>query len=110
MNLLRVKGRPTAGVVRPSGPIDFRNVDALRQAVSEGRRKGLRTMVVDLSEVRYVNSLGISALISLADELAARGGALRLAAAAPKVKVVFDLMGLQAALPLYGSVSAALRN
>lgn len=110
MILLRVKGRPKAGVVRPGGPIDFRNVEALRAAVQEGRRKGLRTMVVDLSEVRYVNSLGISALITLADALAAEGGALRLAAASPKVKVVFDLMGLAAALPLYRSVSAALSN
>lgn len=109
MNLPRVKGRPKAGVLRPSGPIDFRNVDALRQAVDGGRRRGLRTVVVDLSEVRYINSLGLSALISLADALAAGGGELRLAAATPKVKIVFDLMGLEAALPLYGTVSAALK-
>ena len=109
MILQRVKGAPLVGVVRPSGPIDFRNVQALREAVELGRRKGLTRVIVDLSEVRYINSLGISALVSMSDALTEEGGCLRLAAAGPKVKVVFDLMGLDAALPLYRSVAAAVR-
>ncbi len=109
MRVRRVKGAPAIGVSRPEGPIDFRNVDALRAAAEEGLRRGVKSLVLDLAEVRYVNSLGISALISLADRFARAGGALHLAAATPKLKVVFDLMGLQTVLPLRSSVASAVR-
>lgn len=108
MRVRRVKDAPTIGVSRPEGPIDFRNVDALRAAVDDGLRRGVKTFVLDLAEVRYVNSLGISALISIADRLAALGGTLLLAAATPKLKVVFDLMGLGTVLPLKPSVASAV--
>ena len=109
MRVLAVKGLPSIGVLRPEGPIDFRNVGDLRAAADGARRRGRRTLVLDLSETRYINSLGLSALISLSDALAVEGGLLVLAAATPKLKVVLDLMGIAAVLPLFGTVAAAVR-
>jgi len=109
MRVQGVKGLPTIGVLRPEAPIDFRNIDDLRAAADEARRRGRRTIVLDLSDTRYINSLGLSALISLSDALAVQGGLLVLAAATPKLKVVLDLMGIAAVLPLFGTVVAAVR-
>ena len=64
---------------------------------------------MDLSETRYINSMGLSALIALSDALAVNGGLLVLAAATPKLKVVLDLMGIPAVLPLFGTVVSAVR-
>ena len=105
-----VKGLPSVAVIRPEGPIDFRNVAELRSAADAARRRGRRTIILDLSETRYINSLGMSFLISLSDALAVEGGALLLAAATPKLKVVLDLMGIGAVLPLHGTVVSAVRS
>ena len=109
MRVQGVKGLPSIVVLRPEGPIDFRNVAALRSAADAARRRR-RTIVLDLSETRYINSLGMSFLISLSDALAVEGGALLLAAPTPKLKVVLDLMGIAAVLPLHGSVVSAVRR
>jgi anti-anti-sigma factor len=84
-------------------------VGELRSAADASRRKGRRTLVVDLSETRYINSLGMSFLLSLSDALAVDGGSLLLAAATPKLKVVLDLMGIAAVLPVHRSVVSAVR-
>jgi anti-sigma B factor antagonist len=110
MRVQAVKGLPSVGVIRPEGPIDFRNVGELRDVADAARRRGRRMVVLDLSETRYINSLGMSFLISLSDALAVDGGALLLAAATPKLKVVLDLMGIAAVLPLHGTVVAAVRS
>ncbi|HEX7897004.1 MAG TPA: STAS domain-containing protein [Planctomycetota bacterium] len=110
MKVQGVKGLPSIGVLRPEGPIDFRNVDALRAAAADGKRRGRRTLIVDLSDVRYINSFGMSALLALSDDLSDAGGSLVLAAAPPKLKVVLDLMGISAMLPMRGSVVSAVRS
>ena len=110
MRVQGVKGLPSIAVLRPEAPIDFRNVDAFRAAAADAKRRGRRTIVVDLSEVRYINSFGMSALISLADDLVLDGGSLLLAEAPPKLKVVLDLMGIPAILPLHRTVVAAVRS
>lgn len=104
MRMMTVKGVPGVGVLKPEGRLD---VEALRSAVELGRRRGLRSIVLDLSELRYIHSLGISALVALSD---AMDGALLLAGATPKVKIIHDLMGLGAALPLYKTVVAAVKR
>lgn len=110
MQVQRVKGHPAVGVLRPDGPIDYRNVAALQAATSAARRRGLRSLVLDLSDTRYINSLGLSYLVSLSDAMAVDGGALLLAEAPPKLKIVLDLMGVGEMLPLHRSVAAAVRS
>jgi len=93
-------------VVDLDGPIDAKNVAALESSL---RSEPSRTVVLDLERVRYINSAGMAYLIQLSDTLEAAGGGLHLANAQPKVKVVLDLMGLTAFLPLHASVRGALR-
>ena len=74
MRVQRVRELPSVGVAKPEGPIDFRNADVLRAAAAERLRRGVKTLIVDLGEVRYFNSLGISALLAIGDTLDARDG------------------------------------
>jgi anti-anti-sigma factor len=105
---LGIKTSRDLAVVVLRGAIDPKSLSTLEEALAGA--KGIRTAVLDLGEVRYINSAGLAYLVNLADALAARGGGLHLANAQPKVKVVFDLMGVSQFFKLYKSVDAALKG
>jgi len=107
--LQAVKGFPGIAVVTIKGSIDPRNLESLSQTLAAARGRGFRTLVLDLGEIRYINSAGLSYLVNLQDTLAARGGGLHLANPQPKVKVVFDLMGITQFFKLHKTVETALR-
>jgi len=104
-----VKGFPGFAVVAVQGSIDPRNLESLSASLAAARGRGYRTLVLDLAEIRYINSAGLSYLVNLSDILAARGGSLHLANPQPKVKVVFELMGITQFFKLHKTVQSALR-
>jgi anti-anti-sigma factor len=108
--LQRVKACPTAAVVALSGSIDPRNLSSLEVALSAAHGRGFQTIILDLADIKYINSAGLGYLVNLSDTLAARGGGLLLANPQPKVKVVFDLMGVSQFFKLYRSVDGAIKT
>jgi anti-anti-sigma factor len=109
-HLQRVSGAPDAAVVAISGSIDPRNLSTLEAALSSARGSGFRTVVLDLEQIKYINSAGLAYLVNLSDALEARGGGLLLANPQPKVKIVFDMMGVSEFFKLHKSVDAALKQ
>ena len=109
MQIASVPDHPGVGVVALSGAIDAGNVKALQVLLSAPEGRSSRTVILDLDQVRYINSLGMSYLVSLSDLLQTKGGALCLARPQPKVKVVLEMMGLTELFKLYASVSKAVR-
>lgn len=99
---------PGIAVVTIQGSIDPRNLSLLEGVLSSASERGFRSVILDLAEVRYINSAGLAYLVNLSDGLAARGGGLYLANSQPKVKVVFDLMGVSEFFRLYKSVDSAI--
>jgi anti-anti-sigma factor len=59
----------------------------------------LERLVLDLSELSFIDSTGIGVIMRLAHELQARAIPLRIVPAAPAVHRVFELTGLADALP-----------
>lgn len=106
--LQAVRNCPDVAVVTIQGSIDPRNLSSLETLLGSASGRRYRTVILDLAEVRYINSAGLAYLVNLADGLAARGGGLHLANYQPKVKVVFDLMGVSEFFKLYKSVGSAL--
>lgn len=100
-----VSHAPGVGVAALQGAIDPKNALALETALS---RTPYRTLVLDLGGIRYINSAGLGCLVNLSDELALRGGRLCMANLQPKVKIVFDLMGVAQFFRLFKSVDTAL--
>ena len=103
-----VTSAPGVAVAVLRGMIDPRNVESLGAAFSRAVAKGFRTIVVDLRDIRYITSSGLSFLVNLSDYLGSRGGSLHLANAQPKVKVVFELMAVDQFFRLHPTVDAAL--
>ena len=106
--LQAVKSHPDIAVVTIHGSIDPRNLSTLEAVLATATGRGMRTVILDLGDVRYITSAGLSYLVNLSDGLAARGGGLHLANYQPKVKVVFDLMGVSQFFKLYKSVESAI--
>ena len=99
---------PGASIVALRGAIDPKNVETLHAAISGAVGKGTRTFIFDLADTKYVNSAGLGYLVNLADALAARSGRLEIANPQPKVKIVFELMGLTQFFTVHPTVQAAL--
>lgn len=55
-------------------------------------------LVLDLSEVTFIDSAGMRALLIVRENLTATGRALRLANVTPEVKRLLDLVGLTGVL------------
>jgi len=107
-HLIPVKANPSLAVVSLQGSIDPRNLSGLAAALQTVTGRGFRTLIFDLGEIRYINSAGLAYLVNLSDMLESRGGGLHLANAQPKVKLVFEMMGLTEFFTLHKSVGAVL--
>ena len=106
--LTPTRALPGVAVVALEGSIDPRNLFVLEKALGSASGQGFRSLVLDLAQIRYINSAGLAYLVNLSDLLAARGGSLELANAQPKVKIVFEMMGLTEFFTLYKTTDAAL--
>lgn len=91
------------GVVRETTGPDFR----ARLAESGARSTFL---VVDLSELEYLNSAGIGMLLRQARNQERRGGWLRLVSPSSAVAMILKLAGLGESLPVHVDLDEAVRD
>jgi anti-sigma B factor antagonist len=70
--------RDDAVIARLIGEIDLSNAGELRRAITDATPNDALGVVLDLTDVDYIDSTGIHLLYRLGDSLRARGQALRL--------------------------------
>jgi anti-anti-sigma factor len=86
--------------VEPIGEIDVAVVAGLRQAWSALIDDELpELIVVDLGQVTFMDSTGLSLLIGLRKKMSHRGGELRLRCARPQVQRILRLTNLDQLFP-----------
>ena len=71
-------------------------------------RSDVRAVAVDLSELTFIDSSGISTIATAVHEARARGGSMVVAAPDGDVRRVFDIVRFGDFVPLEDSLSAAL--
>ncbi len=81
-------------VITAVGRIDSSNAnqfdDALKQLIDDGRNN----IVLNMSEIQYLSSAGLRAMVSALRECKKRRGDVRIAAPSDRVLEVLDLAGL----------------
>jgi anti-anti-sigma factor len=92
---VRVEDTPPVLRLRLVGELDLANVPRLRRAVDAYARTG-QTMIVDLGDVDFIDSMGLAALVRARHRAHSRGAQFQLVAAPPRVHTVFILTGLHA--------------
>ncbi|MBV9417353.1 MAG: STAS domain-containing protein [Solirubrobacterales bacterium] len=88
-------------VIAPEGELDIARVGDFRAALSNAASEDETAVVVDLSDVSFIDSSGLGALVELHDRL--RRDGRRLAVIAPggsAPAVLINLAGLRSRLPI----------
>ena len=102
------EGRPeTFFLLAFTGFIDAANYAAFEKHLDDVYRKGGRFAAADLSNLHYINSTGISALIRYFGLYTDRGGAFCLASVPKAVGLSMHLLGVTSLIPFLKDVPAA---
>lgn len=86
----------TGGVtlVVPTGDLDMGSADQMKRTLSELIEKGQSKLVMDLTNVSYIDSSGLGALVAAMKQARAVGGNLKLCGLQEDVRSIFEMTRL----------------
>jgi anti-sigma B factor antagonist len=105
--VLGIEQRDGAVVVRLGGELDLYNAARVREALVDVAKNAPERLVLDLSEVEFIDSTALGALVEARATLAGRG-VLLLAAPADETRRALAVSGLDRHLPVHDTVDGAL--
>ena len=105
-----VKGLANTAIVILNGSIDAKTVITFQTHLNSVKERGIDRFVMDMENVKYVNSTGLGYLINLSDSVGPDKGGISLVKVQPKVKVVFDMLGLNAFFKIFSTREEALKH
>jgi anti-sigma B factor antagonist len=91
LNVETVEG---ALIVRPRGEIDLGRSPSLRQQLTEAMSRKFNRMVIDLSDVPYMDSSGVATLVEAMQQSRRSGSKLVLCGMQDKVRSIFEIARL----------------
>lgn len=100
-------------LIKLIGRLDITGVGAIENSFSGHSAGENPRVIIDLSDVEFLASIGIRLLTLSAKSIASRGGRMVLLSPNPDVKDVLDITGVPAIIPLYydlKSATAALKG
>lgn len=97
----------TAAVIALSGDLDLATAPELRTALHEALLER-RTIVVDMSDLRFLDSTGLGVLVRVHKKAKAEGGVVALSTVPRNVVKILEVTCLDRVFPVYDSVEAAL--
>ncbi len=93
--LIKVEHKPDgAGVIRILGSVDAHTFPDLEHAFKKLDSIGATWIVVDLSAMTYISSIGLNYIVNRRVQLAQKGGDVTLAAPQPAIAKIFKMLGL----------------
>lgn len=95
-------------VIRVRGDLALPGAARLRQDMVDAVERGGRDVVVDLTEVTFVDSTGLGVLVSARTRLTQRGGTLRLVVDSDRVLRTFRISSLIRVFPIHATLDDAL--
>jgi anti-sigma B factor antagonist len=108
-----VVSRPADGqypVVGVRGEVDVSSAPALQQRLAELFVTAGSTVVVDLTDVSFLDSTGLGALVAARNSAADAGGSLPLVCTSERILKLFTITGLAGAFQFHPSVAEALQS
>ncbi len=95
-------------VVTVKGRVDSSNASDLDAKLQGLLDEGNANIILDMSEVEYMSSAGLRAVVSALRESKKKRGDVRLATPSARVAEVFELAGLQPLFVTYDNLTAAV--
>lgn len=94
-------------VLRVAGVLDTHGAERLLSRLDRLLDQGYRSVVLDLTDVEFCDSSGVSALVRGHARATAAAGRLRIAAASDQVRSVLELSGLNRMFGLKSTMDTA---
>ncbi len=98
-------------VIHPDGPVVCKDdADALRAESLSILGKTLGRFVLDASDMAFVDSNGLEALVDISNELLEGGQPLRLCQLSDTLREIIAITGLTSSFQQYDTVQSAVRS
>jgi anti-anti-sigma factor len=103
-----IDDRGEAAVVRLVGSISMNVCERLQADLLRLVERPVRKLILDLSQLRFICSLGLGALVAAHLRSRHHDGAVRLVAPDPSIRALLEITKLVKLFPPYDSVEAAI--
>jgi anti-sigma B factor antagonist len=109
---LSVKQQSVGGfpVVTVVGEVDVYSAPALKDNIAKLIESGSHTVVVDLTEVAFLDSTGLGALVESRTAATKAGGALPLVCSQERILKLFTITGLDEVFTIHSSIDDAVAS
>jgi anti-sigma B factor antagonist len=101
-------GQPGTAVLRARGEIDVASAPEFHDALSGLIAEGPAILVVDLSDVSFIDSTGLGVLVSAEKQTRADGHGLRLVVTHPQITRLLELTGLDEVFTVVSNTTDAV--
>ena len=89
-------------LLRLDGELDMHTAAMVRQAIDlEIEKRGIRTVILNLQDVRFVDSSGLGVIIGRYKKLLPLGGKLKITNVPPNILKIMELSGLPKIISFY---------
>ena len=95
-------------LVSVSGELDLYTADRVRRGIDEADAVGADTVVIDLSEISFIDSTALGMLVQESKRLEGRGHSLVLVTNDPRTRRALEVTGLDRVLLTYATLHDAL--
>lgn len=95
-------------VVTVHGEIDVATSPTLRERLIDLVNDGSARLVLDLEAVDFLDSTGLGTIVSILKRARTHGGDLRLVCTEARIRRLFEITGLDNAVPLHASLDDAI--
>jgi anti-anti-sigma factor len=97
-----------AAVVSVAGDVDLHSAPILRDILTALADAEARTIVLDLSDATFLDSMALGVILAAQKRLAADNGGLELVVSTPDIRRIFEITMLDRMFDLHESRAAAL--
>jgi anti-sigma B factor antagonist len=101
-------GRPDVGIVRAQGQLDGAADEALTSGYEAATLDAAPAVVLDLTDVDYINSTGIALIVALLGRARSEGRELRVSGLTDHYRHIFEITRLADLVPMYATVDEAV--
>ncbi|MCE5336717.1 MAG: STAS domain-containing protein [Desulfobacteraceae bacterium] len=107
MEFVGVK-EPNGFVIRLKGRLDTVAAPQFDEKCGQWLEQGERHVVLDMTGVEYISSVGLRSILILGKKIMALGGKLHISSMSKLVGGVFQISGFSGIFPVFDSVDSAL--
>jgi len=97
-------------VYRLRGSLDLETAPSMRAALTEAAAEGKHDLIVDLSQLEFLDSTGLGTLVGAHRRTLEHNGRLRLIVGTGTIQRLLNITGLVGVFAVYPSIEAALEG